>query len=73
MNTKHLDLSMDIADIIASSNQLKYNILAATPIPTTGVPMTHEAIKKVMNLSDGTAELYRASFNNDVDMGNEYE
>jgi len=64
---------MNMYELMASSRQLDYNILASTPSETTGEIMTHEAIKESLKLDDITAARFKKQFNNDVDMGNEYE
>jgi len=60
---------MNFAELMASTDQLNYNLLRTTP-DSAGEVMSHEAIKEALSLSDGRAELLRASFNNDIDFDN---
>lgn len=55
-----------MAELMAESQRLRYNILRVTTT-SDGTIMTHEEIKKSLGLSDGTAEEYRAIFNNEFE------
>lgn len=58
---------MGFAELMASTDQLNYNILRTTP-DSGGEVMSHDDIKSALNLPDGRAELLRAKFNSDVSL-----